>query len=110
MLSLFLFFFFSLLIFVSAESIFPKEVPGGDWEPKSLPVSCGNSHPCNFGFSPWICPWQLYPIPWEEERAGSSATHSAKAPMGSHAGRTMGSCSKTASTSSGTCFLSTTTS
>lgn len=37
-----------------------------------------------------------------------ASVHLARAPMGSHAGRTIGSCSITAKTSSGTCFLSTT--
>lgn len=39
-----------------------------------MTVSCGNSRPCSFGFSSWICPLQLLQVPREEARTGGSVT------------------------------------
>lgn len=108
MFSFFLFFFF-VNILLQHKAHFPKRFLA---EAVNLRVGLcpggTHSHLGNFGFVPGsvVCSY----VRFMGGRKSWRRHHSARAPMGSHAGRTMGSCSNTASTSSGTYFLSTTTS
>lgn len=99
--------FFKNILFQHKAHV-PKEVPGGEIQGSDC-VLWEDTFPCvTLASVPGsvLCSY----VRFHGRRQDRGGRHLASAPMGSQAGRMMGSCSDTASTSSGTCFLSTTTS